>query len=41
VAQPAKYRYTEDGQVKTWTGKGCMPKTIAEALASGRALQEF
>ncbi|MFQ2112440.1 H-NS family nucleoid-associated regulatory protein [Aeromonas veronii] len=39
--RPAKYRYTEDGQEKTWTGQGRMPKTIAEAVANGRALEEF
>ncbi|MBL0458418.1 H-NS histone family protein [Aeromonas enteropelogenes] len=39
--RPAKYRYTEDGQEKTWTGQGRMPKAIAEAVASGRALEEF
>lgn len=39
--RPAKYKYTEDGQEKTWTGQGRMPKTIAEAVANGRALEEF
>ncbi|CAJ1794989.1 H-NS family nucleoid-associated regulatory protein [Aeromonas veronii] len=39
--RPAKYRYTEDGQEKTWTGQGRMPKAISEAVASGRALEEF
>lgn len=39
--RPAKYSYTEDGQEKTWTGQGRMPKAIAEAVASGRALEEF
>ncbi|MFQ2169685.1 H-NS family nucleoid-associated regulatory protein [Aeromonas veronii] len=39
--RPAKYRYTEDSQEKTWTGQGRMPKTIAEAVANGRALEEF
>ncbi|MEV3844370.1 H-NS family histone-like protein, partial [Aeromonas veronii] len=31
--RPAKYKYTEDSQEKTWTGQGRMPKTIAEAVA--------
>lgn len=31
--RPAKYRYTEDGQEKTWTGQGRMPKAIAEAIS--------
>ncbi|WP_273762088.1 H-NS family nucleoid-associated regulatory protein [Aeromonas hydrophila] len=39
--RPAKYKYTEDGQEKTWTGQGRMPRAIAEAVASGRALEEF
>lgn len=39
--RPAKYRYIEDGQEKTWTGQGRMPKAIAEAVASGRALEDF
>lgn len=39
--RPAKYKYTEGGQEKTWTGQGRMPKAIAEAVASGRALEEF
>ncbi|TNI82862.1 transcriptional regulator [Aeromonas veronii] len=39
--RPAKYRYTEDGQEKTWTGQGRMPKTIAAAVESGKALEDF
>lgn len=39
--RPAKYRYTEDGQEKTWTGQGRMPKAIAAAVEGGRALEEF
>ncbi|MDX7817354.1 H-NS family nucleoid-associated regulatory protein [Aeromonas caviae] len=39
--RPAKYRYTEDGQEKTWTGQGRMPKAIAEAVATGKALEDF
>ncbi|MGN7509766.1 H-NS family histone-like protein [Aeromonas salmonicida] len=39
--RPAKYRYTEDGQEKTWTGQGRMPKAIAAAVESGKALEEF
>lgn len=38
---PAKYRYTEDGQEKTWTGQGRMPKAIAAAVAGGKVLEEF
>ena len=39
--RPAKYKYTEDGQEKTWTGQGRMPKAIAEAIAGGKALEHF
>ncbi|MFB2889034.1 H-NS family histone-like protein [Aeromonas veronii] len=39
--RPAKYRYTEDGLEKTWTGQGRMPKAIAAAVESGKALEEF
>ena len=39
--RPAKYKYTEDGQEKTWTGQGRMPKAIAEAVAAGKALDDF
>ncbi|BEE07966.1 MULTISPECIES: H-NS family histone-like protein [Aeromonas] len=39
--RPAKYKYTEDGQEKTWTGQGRMPKAIAEAVAAGKALEDF
>ncbi|MCO4174444.1 H-NS histone family protein [Aeromonas veronii] len=39
--RPAKYRYTEDGQEKTWTGQGRMPKAIAAAVEGGKALEDF
>ncbi|MFQ2094833.1 H-NS family nucleoid-associated regulatory protein [Aeromonas taiwanensis] len=39
--RPAKYKYIEDGQEKTWTGQGRMPKAIAEAVEGGRALEDF
>lgn len=39
--RPAKYRYTEDGQEKTWTGQGRMPKAIAAAVEGGKALDDF
>ncbi|MEN9530968.1 MAG: hypothetical protein RIQ83_192 [Pseudomonadota bacterium] len=34
--RPAKYKYQEDGQDKTWTGQGRMPKAIAEQVALGK-----
>ena len=39
--RPAKYKYTEGGQEKTLTGQGRMPKAIAEAVAAGKALDDF
>lgn len=39
--RPAKYKYTEDGLEKTWTGQGRMPKAIPAAVESGKALEEF
>ncbi|ARW83672.1 H-NS family nucleoid-associated regulatory protein [Aeromonas salmonicida] len=39
--RPAKYHYTEDGQEKTWTGQGRMPKAIAAAVEGGKALDDF
>ncbi|MGL5408535.1 MAG: H-NS family nucleoid-associated regulatory protein [Shewanella sp.] len=39
--RPAKYKYTENGQEKTWTGQGRMPKAIAEAVAAGKILEDF
>lgn len=39
--RPAKYKYQEDGQEKTWTGQGRMPKAIAEQVALGKDLNDF
>ncbi len=39
--RPAKYKYTEDGVEKTWTGQGRMPKAIAKAVEGGTALDSF
>lgn len=39
--RPAKYKYLEDGQEKTWTGQGRMPKAIAEQIAQGKHLEQF
>lgn len=41
VPRPAKYKYLEDGQEKTWTGQGRMPKAIAEQIAQGKRLEQF
>uniref|UniRef100_UPI003D19472B H-NS family nucleoid-associated regulatory protein n=1 Tax=Aeromonas bestiarum TaxID=105751 RepID=UPI003D19472B len=39
--RPAKYKYQEDGQEKTWTGQGRMPKAIAEQVEQGKSLDDF
>lgn len=39
--RPPKYQYTENGENKTWTGQGRMPKTIAEAVEAGSDLNDF
>jgi DNA-binding protein H-NS len=39
--RPAKYKYQEDGQERTWTGQGRMPKAIAKAVESGLSLDTF
>ena len=40
--RPAKYKYTDtDGTEKTWTGQGRTPKVIADAIAAGKALEDF
>ncbi|EES9178917.1 TPA: H-NS histone family protein, partial [Escherichia coli] len=38
---PPKYQFEENGETKYWSGRGRAPKPIAEALASGRSLDEF
>lgn len=37
---PAKYRYTENGEEKTWTGQGRMPAVIKTAVDSGKKKKE-
>ncbi|MBW3834701.1 H-NS family nucleoid-associated regulatory protein [Aeromonas veronii] len=39
--RPPKYRYFDDGNEKFWTGQGRMPKAIADAVAGGKALEDF
>lgn len=40
--RPAKYKYIdENGDKKTWTGQGRIPKSIAAALESGKVLEDF
>lgn len=39
--RPAKYKYEENGQEKTWTGQGRMPKAISEQIEQGKNLEQF
>ena len=40
--RPAKYRFIDlNGETKTWTGQGHTPKPIAQALATGKSLDDF
>jgi len=42
AARPAKYRFTDlNGEQKSWTGQGRMPKPIAQAIANGKSLDDF
>ncbi len=37
----AKYRYSENGEEKTWTGQGRMPSAMANAIANGATKESF
>lgn len=40
--RPAKYRYVDaSGKEQFWTGQGRTPKLIADAVASGKSLDDF
>ncbi|MCL9674539.1 H-NS family nucleoid-associated regulatory protein [Citrobacter sp. MNAZ 1397] len=42
IVRPARYKYLdENNKIKTWTGQGRMPKTIAKQMAEGKKLDEF
>lgn len=42
IPRPARYKYLdENSNIKTWTGQGRMPKTIAKQIAEGKKLDEF
>jgi DNA-binding protein H-NS len=40
VAVQPKYRHPEDPSL-TWSGRGKRPRWLAEALASGKSLEDF
>jgi len=39
--RPAKYKYQENGQEKTWTGQGRMPKAMTALVEQGKSLDDF
>lgn len=39
--RPPKYKYTEDGVEKTWTGQGRMPKVLVLAIEAGELLESY
>lgn len=40
--KPPKYEFTdENGERKTWTGQGRMPKALQKAVDNGRPLSDF
>lgn len=42
VMRPAKYKYLNDnGDEKTWTGQGRMPKVLKTAVDNGAHLNDF
>ncbi|EGI6781047.1 H-NS histone family protein [Escherichia coli] len=36
-----KYRYEYNGQIMYWSGQGCRPSVIAEAIKAGGSLDDF
>jgi DNA-binding protein H-NS len=39
--RPVKYKLVKNGQEHLWTGIGRMPKVFAEAIASGKPLEQL
>ena len=39
--RPAKYKYTENGQEKFWTGQGRTPLAIKQAIENGQSIDDF
>ncbi|GAB3524930.1 H-NS family histone-like protein [Photobacterium alginatilyticum] len=40
--RPAKYKYTIDGEERTWTGQGRMPAPVKHAIDNeGKSLEDF
>lgn len=41
ASRPAKYKYSENGQEKLWTGQGRTPAVIKVAIDGGKSLDDF
>lgn len=42
LLEPAKYKFTIDGEERTWTGQGRMPAPLKEAIENeGKSLDDF
>jgi DNA-binding protein StpA len=39
--RPQKYQFTENGEMKFWTGIGRPPKPIASAVETGKSIDDF
>ncbi|GAB2663657.1 H-NS family histone-like protein [Vibrio panuliri] len=39
--RPAKYKYLDNGEEKTWTGQGRTPSAIQAQLDAGKSLDDF
>ncbi len=39
--RPAKYKYFDNGEEKTWTGQGRTPSAIQAQLDAGKSLDDF
>ncbi|OLQ90887.1 transcriptional regulator [Vibrio ponticus] len=39
--RPAKYKYLDNGEEKTWTGQGRTPSAIQAELDAGKSLEDF
>ncbi|WP_194435309.1 H-NS family nucleoid-associated regulatory protein [Vibrio fluminensis] len=39
--RPAKYKYLDEGEEKTWTGQGRTPSAIQAQLDAGKSLEDF
>ncbi|WP_281189026.1 H-NS histone family protein [Vibrio harveyi] len=40
-SQPPKYYFVEQGELKTWSGRGRIPNTMKKQIESGRSLESF